>query len=310
MTAGLVGQHIARSWRHHFGLQFATILVLALVLVILSFVLGFRQNVTRLNATWGDNLELTVYFRDSAPKDAVANFVQSLQSKPDLSQVHLVSKEESLSRFAARMGSLAPDFVGSPDFENPLPAYLEIKLKGEKSAQDRVGALKSLANQFSTNELVDDVSYGRGWIENWASFLTTVEVLSGGAVVLTVLMGLLVVGNSVRMSLSQRRDEIEIMELVGATPRWIRLPFIAEGAVIGLLATALACAVGYFLQSLVLNYLRGGLSFWSVSEELQPLNIAGWICVSIVGMGFGAVGAYVCVRHLNSGWSAAERWNT
>ena len=132
-------------------------------------------------------------------------------------------------------------------------------------------------------------------------------MLSGGAVLLTILMGLLVVGNSVRMSLSQRREEIEILELVGATSRWIRLPFIVEGAVTGFVASMLSIGVGYFLQVLLLNYVRGGLSFWSVSEELQPLGYMGWAVVVLIGMGFGTLGAYSCVRHLNSGWSAAER---
>lgn len=310
MTTGLVGQHIMRSWRHHFGLQLATVFVLSLVLIILAFVLGFHQNVARVNSTWGDSLELTAYMKDRAPEASVVQFARELEGGAEFSQVHLVSKDESLRRFADRMGQFAPEFVGISGSENPLPAYLEIRLKGEKSAQDKVGVLKALADRIAKNELVEDVSYGQGWIENWASFLTTVNVLSLGAIALTVLMGLLVVGNSVRMSLSQRRDEIEIMELVGATPRWIRLPFILEGAVTGFFASLLSIAVGYFLQVLLLNYLRGGLAFWSVSGELQPLGWVGWVGVTLIGMGFGALGAYSCVRHLNSGWSAAERWNS
>ena len=133
MTTGQVGKHIARSWRHHFGLQLATVFVLSLVLIVLSFVLGLRQNVTRVNASWGDSLELTVYMKDGVPQDTVAAFVNNLQNGSEFSQVHLVSKEESLKRFAARMGQLAPDFVRAPDAENPLPSYIEIKLKGEES---------------------------------------------------------------------------------------------------------------------------------------------------------------------------------
>lgn len=309
MNVGLILQHIARSWRHHLGLQLATVFVLSLVLIMLSFVLGFRQNVTSVNSNWGDNLELTVYMKDGAAEDAVGRFVKEIQTDTKFSEVHFIDKAESVKRFAARMGQMAPEFATASTVENPLPAYLEIRMKSEKSAKDNVGMLKAVADRFSKNELVDDVSYGRGWIENWASFLTTVQLLSGAAVALTILMGLLVVGNSVRMSLSQRRDEIEILELVGATPRWIRLPFIAEGAVIGVLASVFSAAIGYFLQMLLLAYLHDGLAFWSVSQALQPLSIWGWAAVTMVGVGFGALGAYSCVRHLNSGWSAAERWN-
>jgi len=170
-----------------------------------------------------------------------------------------------------------------------------------------VALLKGLAEEVQKNKIVDDVSYGQGWIENWAGFLTSVQLLSAAAIALTIFLGLLVIGNSVRVSLSQRRDEIEIMELVGATSRWIRTPFIVEGAMLGLFASVLSCAIGSTLQTVAFDYLKSSLSFWSVLQELSPLSPTGWLLVTFIGMCFGAFGAYVCVRNLNNGWSAAER---
>jgi cell division transport system permease protein len=302
-------RHCMRSWRHHFSLQIATVLVLSMVLIILSFVFGVKQNLGQLNSIWGDNLEMTVYVKDKVEPGAVSNFVRELESKKDVGEVAVINKEEALHRFIARMGSLAPDFVRSNDFDNPLPTSIEIRLKEGSTPKAKVETMRGLAQEIARNQVVEDVSYGQGWIENWAGFLTSVQLMSGAAVALTILLGLLVIGNSVRVSLSQRREEIEIMELVGATARWIRIPFIIEGAMLGLFASTIAFSVGSVLQALAFDYLKSSLAFWSVFQELHPLNMTGWICVSLIGMTFGAFGAYVCVRNINSGWSAAERGN-
>lgn len=300
-------KHCVRSWRHHFSLQIATVLVLSLVLIILSFVFSVRQNLNQLNAVWGDNLELTVYIKDKIPNESVSGLVHELRMNREIADVNVVNKEDALKKFVTRMGSLAPDFVRSPEFDNPLPVSLEVKVKEQNEPKAKVALLKGLADEVVKNKIVDDVSYGQGWIENWAGFLTSVQLLSGGAIALTIFLGLLVIGNSVRVSLSQRRDEIEIMELVGATSRWIRTPFIVEGAMLGLFASALSCAIGSTLQTLAFQYLKTSLSFWSVFQSLSPLSALGWLTVTFIGMCFGAFGAYVCVRNLNNGWSAAER---
>lgn len=310
MNSNLI-QHLLRSTRHHFSLQLMTVLVLSLVLLALSVVVGLQENLWRVNALWGDNLELTLYLKEAAPVDTVSNLLHDLQKEHGAAQVHLVGKDEALRRFIARMGNLAPDLIRSPEFENPLPSSIEIKLKEDDSpARLKVEKLKSLAAQFRSNKLVEDVSYGQGWIENWAGFLTSVNVLSLAAIALTILLGLLVIGNSVRVSISQRREEIEIMELVGATSLWIRMPFILEGAILGVIASMIAALAGFFLQTMLFTYLRSGLAFWSISQELKPLSPLGWILVGGIGAIFGAIGAFVCIRHLNSGWSAAERWNS
>lgn len=309
MNSKAVVQHLGRSWRHHLGLQLATIAVLSTVLVILSVVFSLRENLHRLNNAWGDNLELTLYLKSSAKGEAIQKFLKELHEGNNFSNVKFIGREEAVQRFVSRMGSLAPDFLKSPDFENPLPSSVEIQLKDDQPVHAKVEALRRWAQEMASNELVEDVSYGQGWIENWAGFLTAIQFVSGAALLLTMILGLLVIGNSIRVSLSHRRDEIEILELVGASPSWIRGPFIVEGAILGLLASLVAAVGGLVLQTVIFDYLRSSLAFWSVFQGLQPLGLAGWLLVAIIGAAFGSLGAYVCVRHLNSGWSAAERWN-
>ena len=102
-----------------------------------------------------------------------------------------------------------------------------------------------------------------------------------------------------------RREEIEVLELVGATSHFIRTPFLLEGVVLGLIASLCSLALSYGMHSLLLHWLAGKWSFWLALQSLTPLP--GWqVAVNLVsGVAFGALGAWNCVRRLNTGWSAA-----
>lgn len=306
MTSGYFAQHLFRSWRHHFTLQVLTIVVLSIVLVAMAMILSLRENLSHMTALWGDNLELTIYLKDKSPKDAVTQFLRQLQGDQEFAEVRFVDSDQAMRRFTTRMGAMAPGFLKTGEIENPLPASIEIKLKDETSATEKVSALRTLAGRYNHNPLVDDVAYGQGWIENWAGFLNSIQVLTYFAGLMTVILGLLIVGNSVRVSVSQRREEIEILELIGATQRFIRFPLIAEGALTGLVASLMAGVIGNFLQVLLFDYLKSNLTFWSVLQQIQPLSGWGWLGITVIGTCFGAFGAYFCVRRLNSGWSASE----
>lgn len=303
----MIRLHLARSWRHHFSLQLTTVFVLSVVLVILSFVFSARENVAMLNESWGRGLELTLYLKDSASTGEVVGLRRELEKNGDFSKVVYVSKDEAAQKFLARMGHLAPSLFSKKPSENPLPASIELKLKDRSSISGKIDRIRAWAEKLAKNQLVDDVSYGQGWVENWASFLTSIQLLSALAVFMTLILGLLVIGNSIRVSLSQRREEIEILELVGATNTAIRWPFVVEGALLGFMAAVIGAVVGSLLQNAVFAYIKRSLSFWSVMSGVHALSWQGFVGLVIIGTVFGAVGAYVCVRHLNSGWSAAER---
>jgi cell division transport system permease protein len=92
---------------------------------------------------------------------------------------------------------------------------------------------------------------------------------------------------------------------VGATSRFIRTPFLLEGAVLGILASILSLVLSYLLHSLFLAWVGDQMSFWVAIRELAPLK--GWYIAAnlCAGVGFGLLGAWNCVRKLNTGWSAA-----
>jgi cell division transport system permease protein len=293
-----------KSWKGQAAAQTATLSVLVATYTIVVLTLLLHQNLEHILSRWGSEVKMNVYLKDEIP-EAQKSVVRSNIEKLGLFEsVAYVSKDEALSNFQKRMGSLAPSILEDKDVENP--SSFEAVLSPSK-ARSSLGQLPEVAQTLAALAGIEDISYGQGWIENYASVLKVFRISSAVLVLILSLGCLLVIGNSIKSSVISRRDEIEVMELFGATPGMIMAPFLTEGAMMGFVAAALALAVSsvlYAWQSLV---LVEGLGFWGISELLSFL--APWKCflVLLLGTIMGSVGSYLCVRQINTGWAAAEK---
>jgi cell division transport system permease protein len=197
------------------------------------------------------------------------------------------------------------------EFVNPLPASFEMVLKKGVGRHSDYSDLVKFAKEVSGYQGVEEVSYGQGWVENYASVL---KVFSWTSIFLLFVLfcgGLFVIGNSIRNSVTQRRDEIAALELFGATKWMIQWPFVFEGAFMGFVASVLSLAVTYVLFSWQAQYLSQNLSFWGFTASLNFLSLLRCGAIVFLGTFLGAMGAYFCVRQVNTGWAAAEtgaRW--
>lgn len=300
----IVFSHIKRSWSHHSSTLLATIIAMSLVLCALSTVLLARQNLVMMANAWGQDSELTAYLEESLSDKQVAALEKEIKKIPDVQETKYISKTESAKRFLKRMGHLSPDFLDDKrQGDNPLPATLDIQLRSDAALGERVEVLQSVAEKVTQLSGVQDVSFGQGWMAQWSKFVTKFNLMTLGFIAVVLLLGLLVIGNATRISLQSRRDEIEIMELVGATASWIRGPFLIEGAVVGLVSACLSLLISGFLNQALFGYMSESGWMWVSSNQLS-LSMSASIFVLCIGTTFGALGAYLCVRRLNSGWSA------
>jgi cell division transport system permease protein len=120
------------------------------------------------------------------------------------------------------------------------------------------------------------------------------------------MVALFVVGNSIRASIASRRDEIEILELVGATPDMVRAPYVFEGAAMGFAASAIALAANFAAWLWEARLLRESFAVSRLAEGFTFLSPA-WLVVALAaGTALGALGAYLIVRSINDGWAASQ----
>ena len=272
----------------------AAVLSLATI-VVAMFVLGgfllLMVNVQRLVRQWSLAAEFSVYLRDDSTADQQAAIQTALSRSPAATAVDYVSKGEAALRFARDF----PDLAGSVDLatHNPLPASIEVRVRpGAQSG----GQLRQLADRIRPMPGVADVRYDRRWIER---LLSAVELVRGlGLLLAGVLVAgaALTVASVVRLALHARRDEIHIMQLVGAPRMFVRGPFILEGILQGG-AGALA-AVAFLWALFVAGQARfhGGLVVTSVLEPMTFLPIQFCALLVAGGMAVGCLGGLVAAR--------------
>ncbi len=296
-------KEIGRSWSQHFAVQASTLLVLTATFTVIFSIFSLLGNLKSILTKWGKDIQVTVFLEEALSKDNLSEIEQSLRGMGDFSSLRFVDKIEARTKFMKQMPGFAKEVIQDSEFSNPFPSSYQ--LGGLPST--KVAQLPDIAKKISVLAGVEDVSYGQEWVENYASFITGISQ-SGWFLVVTLALGsLLVISNSVRVALSQRREEIEIMELVGATSGMIRAPYVFEGAVMGGAAALLAIALSYFVYQLELHLLASDMNFLGISEVFSFFKIESALLLFVFGIASGAVGAYLCVRKVNTGWAAGQK---
>lgn len=272
-----------RNMRQSPFLCFAAIGTVAVALTILAFFAIIVQNVQSLTAQWSEEVQVVAYL-DTLPDARVLEGWQADLSKlPSVQGVRYVSREQAFSRFKQRMGENADLLDGlDADF---LPASLEISLK--PAARNQAGVEEVLA-QLRKNPALSDVRYGQEWLERFETFVSLLQVagaILGGFLLFATLF---IVSNTIKLTLWARREELEVMALVGGTSTFIKLPFLIEGALQGLCGGVLAllCSFGLFQvflqEGLGRVLLAGGVS----RIDFLPLAWQGGLVAAGTALGF------------------------
>jgi cell division transport system permease protein len=270
-------------------LSTATITV---ALFVLGAFLVLTSNLERLGAEWSRTAEMSVYLADGATTENQKGIEALLAPGSVVVEHRFVSKAEALQRFKQTFADLAGavETLGG----NPIPASYEVRLQSGPGAQQ---AVEDLAGRLRAAPGVSDVRYDRQWLDRLES---AVNMLQSAGLLLSAFLTIaaaLTVANVVRLALYSRRDEIEIMELVGAPTSYIRGPFVMEGILQGGIGAAAALALlagGYLVvRGRYLMPLASALNLSSVrflSLELCLLLLAGGMLVGCLG-GIVASGA-------------------
>jgi cell division transport system permease protein len=269
-----------------------SMLTIAAGLFVLGFFLMINANLQRVVGRWSDSAELAIYIRDDAQPDQIATISEMLTKSGLASSMQFFSKDDARREFAKDFPDLAS--AASSLERNPFPASFAVRLNS--SAQSSTGAIDNMVTTFSGVAGVADVRYDRTWI---ARLNATIRVIRGVGLIIVLLMAVasaLTVANVVRLTAMARRDEIEIMQLVGAPFAYIRGPFIAEGLIQGGLGAVFAVVVllGTFAAirarfGAVLSDAVGLTGVAFVPMQLLLLLVVG-------GMALGCLGGFVVAR--------------
>jgi cell division transport system permease protein len=278
-------------WRGRNSAVFA-VLTIAAGLFVLGFFLIVNANVQRVAARWGEAAEMSVFLKDDA-SPAHLKMVDDLIGGSGLSaERHYVSKADALTKFRQEFPDLAPATARLE--RNPFPASFEVRLRPE--AQTAGEAVDGLAATLSGVPAVAEVRYDRRWLSRLNAAIRFVGGIGALIVGMLAIAAALTVANVVRLAAYARRDEIEIMQLVGAPLAYVRGPFIAEGVLQGGVGALLA------ILSLGLIFSAARARYGALASEALGLGSITFLpvelCLLLIvgGMLLGCLGGFVVAR--------------
>jgi cell division transport system permease protein len=261
---------------------------IALALFVLGGFLVVTANLQQLGAEWSNSAELSVYLKDDVTPEQRRAVEAVLVPGDVVTSLEYVSKADALTRFKQTFGELAAAMDGAGD--NPLPASIEVRLRPGPGASAVVDTLGSRLREMPG---VADVRYDRQWLNR---VLSAIRIIRGVGLVLGAILTIaaaLTVANVVRLALYARRDELEIMQLVGAPQAFIRGPFVMEGVLQGGAGAMLAlAALGVAFVALRGRYLTPLASAMNMrSIHFLPVELC--ILLVVGGMAVGCLGGLV-----------------
>jgi cell division transport system permease protein len=279
------------------GSPFTSLVAVATIAITLLLVGAFALLVANMEALlerFGDELRLSAYLEEGLDAGAEQALAEQARGLPGVAAVTLVGKAEALARFRASVGGGAALLEGLD--ENPLPASLEVLLAPEQRSP---GGLAAVAERLRALPGVDDLAYGFDWVEGYTRALALVRGVGSVIGAVLALAALLIVANTIRLAVYARRDEIEILLLVGASRSFVAIPFLLEGCGQGALGGGLAAGVLYAVYRLTLPVLGDALAFLMGSAEPQFLGGGAVLALVACGAGLGVIGS--CLALLQ-GW--------
>lgn len=230
------------------------VITIAVVLVLIGVFQLLLGNMEGLLDRFGDELRITAYLEAGLPeadRRALAKLVTTVEG---VDMVLAVSEDEALARFRESVGAHS-GLLDALD-ENPLPASLEITLTESQRSPD---GLRVVVEAIDGLPGITDLAYGQEWVEGYARTLALVRGLGIALGCVLGLAALLIVANTIRLAVYARRDELEILTLVGAGRVFRATPFLAEGLVQGVAGGLVALAVLYAFFRLLMPGLEHGL---------------------------------------------------
>lgn len=276
----------------------ASLMTAAVIGIALAMPAGLYllvDNLQQLGQRWDGSASLSLFLKQEVPETRVRALAEQLRDWPEIAEVGVILPDEALREFRALSG-----FGNALDAldRNPLPAVLTVKpapgqanAEGSGRLQDRLGELPD----------VEIAQLDLQWVKRFGAMMEIAQrgiLLVGGLLALAVL---LIVGNTIRLDIFNRREEIEVSKLIGATNAFIRRPFLYTGLWYGLIGAALAWGL---VQ----------LAFWQLHEPVRHLAGLYQSEFSLIGLGFlstltllalgvllGLAGSWLAVgRHLSA----------
>ena len=276
---------------HNKGANLLSIAIIIVSLYVLGVFLVLSTNFNHIIERWSEDVQVNIFLDENLSEPALLYLQEKLSILPEIGEFIYISKQEALQRFQILFPSLQtlPDEIG----ENPFPPSYELKIKKEYQTIDGV---RGLASRLKSLDGVKEVSYDLQWIERLSTVMKLLRVIGIFLVGVLVFSAVSTTANVIKLLAYARKDEIDIMKLVGASSWFIKGPFLVEGMLQGFIAGIISIGLLYLSYRLVAYYLAlsYNLLFGFLLFTFLPLEY--WLGIIGGGTLVGLIGSSISIR--------------
>jgi cell division transport system permease protein len=272
-----------------------SVVTIAVVLVLVGSASLLVRNMAGILQEFGEELQVTAYLETSVDDAGLRSLATTVGSAPGVERVELVTREQALERFEEIAG--AAELLEGLD-ENPLPASLEIHMRPDARTGEAIEILEASLEGLPG---IAELAYGQEWIEGYARALSLVRGGAWAIGIVLALAAMMIVANTIRLGVYARRDELDILALVGASRTFVRVPFLLEGTLQGALGGLIALLLIFGAYELLLPQLRSGLEFLVGRSVLRFFTGSEAFGLVAAGAGLGLLGSITALV----GWRGA-----
>ncbi len=275
-----------------------SLMTLTVLGIAIALPLGLHllvSNLEQLAAGWDGAASISIFLEEGAGQARAENLAQTLRARPDIGEVQHITPEQALAEFRQHSG-----FGGALDLldSNPLPHVLLARPANPDMGPEKVETLLAEVKKLPG---VDLALADLQWVERFQGIN---RILQRAALLLALLLALavlLIIGNTIRLEIQNRRDEIEIIKLVGGSNAFIRRPFLYEGFWYGLLGGGFAISLVWLSSLALQGPVRHLAELYQSSFRLGGLDPATAITVLGLSILLGVLGAWTAVsQHLGA----------
>lgn len=267
-------------------MSFTAITTTAICVLILGAGMLVSAHVQSIFLRVSQDVEINAFFPEGVSDEEIEQARSTVEGYPEVEGVTYVSKEEARGRFEEM-------FPESPELYEDLPAdYLPASLEVQL---DDPGGLETVAGNLKAEGAFDDVTYPQQTIQSVDSIVGYVTWALRAATALFFVASVLLIFNTIRLSIFARRKEIEVMKLVGASDGFVRTPFMLEGLVQGLVGAAIAALVVIWANFAFVGWAQEQVALYAISSDAVNLPFVLLVLLA-VGVVVGIAGSYLSVR--------------
>jgi cell division transport system permease protein len=277
---------LGRLWQHPFS-TLLTVLVIGIALALPACLHVLVQNVRAASGGWSNALDISVYMKPAATLDQARQAAERVRKRRDVEDVKLVEADDALEEFRRNSGfGEALDALK----DNPLPHALVVRPAAEFREASQV---EGLTAELRKIDHVDLVQLDTAWVSRFNAILDVVRrvvLLAAGLFALGILV---IVGNTIRLDIENRRDEIEVTKLVGGSDAFVRRPFLYSGVWYGLGGAVIAWLIVSIVISVLGDPVQRIAGLYGSTFELNGLRLEGTGVLLLGGVVLGWLGSFI-----------------